>query len=75
MIAAMGTLLIIYYIFMHKNSLIAVCKYIKCMCCFSAKHTSFNKERAKTGWLEIRIMCSSGEACLSADCCFSELTL
>jgi hypothetical protein len=32
-------------------------------------------ERAKTGWLEIRIMCQSGVTCLPADCCFSELTL
>ena len=26
--------------------------------------------RAKTGWLIIAIMCPSGVACLSADCCF-----
>jgi hypothetical protein len=32
-------------------------------------------ERAKSGWLEIRIMCQSGVTCLPADCCFSELTL
>ena len=31
--------------------------------------------RAKTDWLGIRIMCPSGATCLSADCCFSELTL
>jgi hypothetical protein len=30
-------------------------------------------ERAKTGWLEIRIMCPSWATCLSMDCCFSEL--
>jgi hypothetical protein len=27
--------------------------------------------RAKTSWLEIRIMCPSGPTCLPADCCFS----
>jgi hypothetical protein len=32
-------------------------------------------ERAKTGWLGIRIMWSSGATCLSVDCCFSELAL
>ena len=32
-------------------------------------------ERAKTGWLGIRIMCQSGVTCLSADCFFSELAL
>jgi len=32
-------------------------------------------ERAKNGWLRIRIMYPSGVTCLSADCCFSELTL
>jgi len=32
-------------------------------------------ERAKIGWLGIRIMCPSGAICLSADCCFSELAL
>jgi hypothetical protein len=32
-------------------------------------------ERAKTGWLEIRIMCLTWTTCLSADCCFSELAL
>jgi hypothetical protein len=35
------------------------------MYCLSAKHT----EIAKTGWLEIMIMCLSGAICLSADCC------
>jgi len=32
-------------------------------------------ERAKTGWLGIRIMCPSGATCLPADCCFSEIAL
>ena len=40
------------------------------ICCFSTKHA-----REKTGWLEIRVMCTSGATCLSADCCFSELAL
>ena len=31
-------------------------------------------ERAKTGWLEIRIMCLHGVTCLSTDCCFSVLS-
>jgi hypothetical protein len=30
---------------------------------------------AKTGWLGIRIMCSSGATCLPVDCYFSELAL
>ena len=37
--------------------------------------TQHKGERAKTSWLGIRIMCPSGETCLPADCCFSELTL
>ena len=32
-------------------------------------------ERAKTGWIAIRIMSASGATCLSTDCCFSELAL
>jgi len=28
--------------------------------------------KEQTGWLGIRIMCPSGETCLSADCCFCE---
>ena len=32
-------------------------------------------ERAKIGWLGIRIMCSNGVTFLPADCCFSELAL
>ena len=32
-------------------------------------------ERAKIGWLGIRILCLSRATCLSADCCFSELAL
>ena len=37
--------------------------------------TQHLRVRAKTGWLRIRIMCPSGATCLSADCCFSELSL
>jgi len=39
-------------------------------CPLSTQHAG---ERAKTGWLGIRIMCSSGATCLPADCCFSGL--
>ena len=44
------------------------------ICCFCAKNAALG-ERAKTGWLGIRIMCLSGETCLSVNCCFSELAL
>ena len=37
--------------------------------------TQYSGERAKTGWLGIRIMCPSGVTCLSADRYFSELAL
>ena len=36
--------------------------------------TQHSGERAKIGWLGIRIMFPSGATCLSPDCCFSELT-
>jgi hypothetical protein len=42
------------------------------ICCVSAKHYG---ERAKIGWLGIRIMCPIGVTFLPADCCFSELAL
>ena len=32
------------------------------------------RERRKTGWFGIRIMCLSGATCPSVDCCFCELT-
>ena len=32
-------------------------------------------DRAKTGFLEIRLMCQSGVICHPADCCFSEIAL
>jgi hypothetical protein len=44
------------------------------ICCFSARHAALG-EKAKTGWLGIRIMCQSGATCLPTDCCFSELAL
>jgi hypothetical protein len=44
------------------------------ICYFSAKHAAL-RERAKTGWLGIRIMCPSGATRLPTDCCFSELAL
>jgi len=37
--------------------------------------TQHSGERAKIGWLRIKIMCPSGATCLPADCCFSELAL
>jgi hypothetical protein len=48
---------------------------ITLVCVASTKSTQHYGERAKTGWLGIRIMCPSGVACLPADCCFSELAL
>ena len=42
--------------------------------CFSTKHAALMRERAKTGWLRIRIMCTSGATTfIPADSCFSEL--
>jgi hypothetical protein len=41
----------------------------------SPLNTQHEGERAKTGWLGIRIMCPSETTCLPADCCFSELAL
>ena len=43
------------------------------ICCFSTKHTTFRRERAMTGCLDIRIICPSRATCLPAKCCFSEL--
>jgi hypothetical protein len=45
------------------------------ICIVSPLSTHNSGERAKTGWLGVRIMCSSETTCLSADCCFSELAL
>ena len=50
-------------------------KTIKLIFVASAISTQREGERAKTDWLGIRIMCPSGETCLSADCCFSKITL
>ena len=44
------------------------------ICCFSAKHAAL-REKSKTVWLGIRLMCPSGTTCLSADCCFNGLAL
>ena len=37
--------------------------------------TQHYRERAKIGWLGIRIMCPNGVTFLPADCCYSELAL
>ena len=50
-------------------------KTIKLIFVASPLSTKHSGERAKTGWLAIRIMCPSGATCLPADCCFSELAL
>ena len=41
----------------------------------SPLNTQHYGERAKTGWLGMKIMCLSGATYLSTDCCFSELAL
>ena len=45
------------------------------ICCFSAKHAALR--RRNKDWLarNQNIMCSNGETCPPADCCFSELVL
>ena len=46
------------------------------ICCFTAKHVhAALRRKIKDGWLGIRIMCPSEATLLSADSCFSELTL
>ena len=50
-------------------------KTIKLVLVASPLSTQRQGERAKTGWPGIRIMCTNGATCLSADCCFSELAL
>ena len=42
--------------------------------CLNANHAAL-KERAKTGWLGIRIMCRSQNTCQSSECCLWELAL
>jgi hypothetical protein len=44
------------------------------ICCISARLAAL-RERAKTGWLGIRIMCPSRATCVSAEYCISELAL
>ena len=39
------------------------------ICCFSSKHAILMNKRAKTGWLGIRIMCTSGATCLTISSC------
>ena len=34
------------------------------ICCFSATHALLRRERAKTCWLGIKILCPSEETCL-----------
>ena len=41
--------------------------------CFFAKYAELI--RAKTGWIGVRIICQSGAACLTTDCCCTELAL
>jgi hypothetical protein len=48
---------------------------IKLVFAASLSSTQHKGNRAKTNGLRIMIMCPSGETCLSADCCFSELAL
>jgi hypothetical protein len=36
---------------------------------------SYQHDRAKTGWLWIRMMCRSRATCLHVGCCFSKLAL
>ena len=50
-------------------------KTVKLVFVASLLSTQHYGERAKTGWLGIRIVCPSGMTCLPADCCFSELAL
>jgi hypothetical protein len=50
-------------------------KTIKLEYVASPLSTQHYGERAKTGWLGIRIMCPNGATCFPADCCFSELAL
>jgi hypothetical protein len=42
--------------------------------CFSTKHAAL-RSKNKNGWLGIRVMCPSGETCLTVGCYCGELTL
>ena len=48
-------------------------KTIKFVFVASPRSKQHYGERAKTGWLGIKIKCPSGATCLPADSCFSEL--
>ena len=48
-------------------------KPMNLVCVASQLSTQHEGERAKTGWLRIRIMCPSRAICPSANCCFSDL--
>ena len=48
---------------------------IKLVFVISSLSTQHYGERAKIGWLRIRIMFPNGVTFLPADCCFSELAL
>jgi hypothetical protein len=50
-------------------------KNMKLVFVASQLNTQHKGERAKTGWLGIRIMRPSEATRLPADCCFSELAL
>ena len=47
-------------------------KTIKLIFVVSPLSKQHEGERAKTGWLGIRIICQSGATCLSVDCCFRD---
>ena len=48
---------------------------IKLVFVASSLRTQHYGERAKIGWLRIKIMCPNGVTFLPAECCFSELAL
>ena len=50
-------------------------KTMKLVFVASSLNTQHSGDRAKTGWLGIRIMCESGAKCLAADCCFRASTI
>jgi hypothetical protein len=37
------------------------------ICCFSAKHTALRRKNIYTGWLRIRVICTSGMTYLPVD--------
>ena len=67
-------LLIVLYIFLncihsfkYLTWSVQIKDYKNGICCFSS--TRHSGVRAKSGWLRIRIMWSSGATCLPTDCC------